>query len=79
MYFLTFEHPFAYSHYIEIIQSILDPSCKYNSFELTEKEGRKRNQTIIMLMMFSALREDLLPASRAVGVRIWSVIPTIQL
>lgn len=70
MYFLTFEHPFAYSHYIEIIQSMLDPSCKYNSFELTEKEGRKRNQTIIMLMMFSALREDLLPASRAVGVRI---------
>lgn len=61
MYFLAFEQPFAYSHSIEIIQSIPDPSCKYNSFELTgreknDREGRRRTQTIIMLMMFSALR-----------------------
>lgn len=35
MYFLAFERPLAYSHSIEIIQSIPDPSCKYKSFELT--------------------------------------------
>lgn len=32
-----------------------------------------------MLMMFYTLREDLLPASRAIAVRIRSVIPKIQL
>lgn len=42
MYFLAFEQPFAYSHAIEIIQSIPDPSCKYNSFELTGREKKRQ-------------------------------------
>lgn len=94
MYFLAFERPFAYSHSIEIIQSIPDPSCKYKSFELTDRgregegggRGRgggetkeKNSNNNNVNDVLCPEGEDPLAASGAAAVRILSVIPTIQL